>query len=142
VKLLQARRLASMSRNEELLSHLRRSGSLKSDRVCKVMRSVDRLNYVTSGNRFQAYEDHPLTIGDVLLSPAGPALTSLAIGHGATISAPHMHAACLDLLEPQLQPVGIWALAFHSLSHPVAWCRETSVLMSAREVAFSPSSWR
>lgn len=28
----------------------------------------------------------------------------LAIGEGQTISAPHMHAICLELLEPQLQP--------------------------------------
>lgn len=28
----------------------------------------------------------------------------LAIGEGQTISAPHMHAICLELLEPHLQP--------------------------------------
>jgi hypothetical protein len=30
------------------------------------------------------------------------------IGHGATISAPHMHAHCLDILEPHLVPGDCW----------------------------------
>lgn len=33
-----------------------------------------------------------------------PQDSPLAIGHGQTISAPHMHAAVLDILEPVLQP--------------------------------------
>ena len=49
------------------------------------MKAVDRANYVVHGSA--AYQDAPQ-----------------AIGYGATISAPHMHAACLENLKQWLQP--------------------------------------
>jgi hypothetical protein len=50
-----------------------------------VMKSVDRGNYYS--NRQQAYIDRPMEIGD-----------------GQTISAPHMHSLCLELLSDFVQP--------------------------------------
>jgi protein-L-isoaspartate(D-aspartate) O-methyltransferase len=47
------------------------------------MKRVDRANYVLSS--YYAYEDSPQFIG-----------------FGQTISAPHMHARCLELLAPFL----------------------------------------
>jgi len=49
------------------------------------MSKVDRAHYVR--NKLSAYEDSPQTIG-----------------HGATISAPHMHAHALEELLPFLRP--------------------------------------
>jgi protein-L-isoaspartate(D-aspartate) O-methyltransferase len=46
------------------------------------MRACDRGNYAPTSSRDEAYEDHPLPIG-----------------YRATISAPHAHAACLELFE-------------------------------------------
>jgi len=52
------------------------------------MLAVDRGNYTALGTADSAsYGDNPLRIG-----------------WNVTISAPHMHAMCLDLLEPYLQP--------------------------------------
>ena len=49
------------------------------------MKRVDRAHFVA--NAADAYYDAPFSIG-----------------HGVTISAPHMHAMCLELLEEQLRP--------------------------------------
>jgi len=68
--------------NEELVSSLISNGLITKRTVEKAMRSVDRGNYVPTGSGSEAYADHPL-----------------GIGHGQTISAPHMHAMCLELLE-------------------------------------------
>lgn len=54
------------------------------------MEKVDRALFVPDGS--PAYEDSPMQIG-----------------FNATISAPHMHATCLQLLEKNLQP-GMHAL--------------------------------
>merc|ERR1719375_58127 len=51
------------------------------------MRSVDRGQFVPENLMSAAYEDRPLQIG-----------------HGATISAPHMHGMALELLSPALRP--------------------------------------
>ncbi|KAJ1909183.1 hypothetical protein IWQ60_011309 [Tieghemiomyces parasiticus] len=56
-----------------------------SPRVIETMRAVDRKHYVRS--TADAYIDAPM-----------------AIGHGATISAPHMHATALEHLQDVLQP--------------------------------------
>ena len=52
--------------------------------------AVDRKQFVDPdyAPRAEAYQDAPLPIG-----------------HGQTISAPHMHAICLELLESRLVPV-------------------------------------
>lgn len=64
---------------------MQRSGLIHSDRVTKAMMKVDRANYVHDVSR--AYEDSPQVIG-----------------HGATISAPHMHAHAVENLLPFLRP--------------------------------------
>ncbi|KAG8815146.1 hypothetical protein FRB91_011792 [Serendipita sp. 411] len=60
---------------------MREAGLIESDVVAGAMRLVDRANYVRS-TRY-AYEDAPQSIG-----------------HGATISAPHMHAHACQYLLP------------------------------------------
>ncbi|VDN98047.1 unnamed protein product [Rodentolepis nana] len=69
--------------NEELVNNLRSHNVISSDRVHSVMMTVDR-GYFIGHN---PYEDRPQSIG-----------------YSATISAPHMHAYTLNVLEPKLQP--------------------------------------
>ncbi|CAI5953589.1 unnamed protein product [Closterium sp. NIES-64] len=74
----------------ELVSYLERIGVLRrggQSRAAQVMRQVDRGLFVPPGPWVHAYQDSPQTIG-----------------FNATISAPHMHAQCLELLENHLQP--------------------------------------
>ncbi|KAH9617741.1 hypothetical protein KSS87_010314 [Heliosperma pusillum] len=78
------------SRNKELVSQLQRYGVIHSEKVSEVMETIDRGLFVPEGTA--AYVDSPMPIG-----------------HNATISAPHMHAMCLDLLHDKLQP-GMHAL--------------------------------
>ncbi|CAM8932252.1 unnamed protein product [Rhodiola kirilowii] len=73
------------SSNKALIDYLRSNGVIKSKKVAQVMESIDRALFVPSGT--PAYVDSPMSIG-----------------HNATISAPHMHAMCLELLENHLQP--------------------------------------
>lgn len=77
------------SSQDDLVDHLIRARLVKTARVAEALRSVDRGQYISTAlaSHAEAYEDHPL-----------------AIGGGQTISAPHMHAICLELLEPYLQP--------------------------------------
>lgn len=63
---------------------------LKSQKVAEVMETVDRGLFVPEGT--PPYVDSPMQIG-----------------YNATISAPHMHAMCLELLENHLKP-GMHAL--------------------------------
>ncbi|XP_063975293.1 protein-L-isoaspartate(D-aspartate) O-methyltransferase [Diachasmimorpha longicaudata] len=69
--------------NKDLVQYLKKSKVIKSDRVFDAMCSVDRAKY-TSG---YPYIDAPQ-----------------GIGYGVTISAPHMHAHALELLEDKLKP--------------------------------------
>ncbi|XP_031373211.1 protein-L-isoaspartate O-methyltransferase 1-like [Punica granatum] len=71
--------------NTNMVSHLQRYGVFNSERVAEVMEKIDRACFVPDGT--PPYIDSPMTIG-----------------YNATISAPHMHAMCLQLLEPNLQP--------------------------------------
>ncbi|KAF6251586.1 protein-L-isoaspartate O-methyltransferase-domain-containing protein [Scenedesmus sp. NREL 46B-D3] len=77
------------SSQDELVDYLIDSRLVKSSRVADALRAVDRGKYVNHAyaSRTDAYQDHPL-----------------AIGEGQTISAPHMHAICLELLQAHLQP--------------------------------------
>lgn len=61
--------------NDSLVSALKANGLITSGRVEAAMRAIDRGNYCPRN----AYQDSPQTLG-----------------HGATISAPHMHAHCLE----------------------------------------------
>ena len=66
-----------------LNAHSLEENIIKSERVKAAMLDTDRGLYCPT----DAYTDHPVSIG-----------------HRATISAPHMHAYCLDLLEGHLLP--------------------------------------
>ncbi|KAB2609236.1 protein-L-isoaspartate O-methyltransferase 1-like [Pyrus ussuriensis x Pyrus communis] len=75
---------SSINRNKGMVDHLKSYGVIKSKRVAEVMETIDRALFVPSGN--PPYVDSPLSIG-----------------YNATISAPHMHAMCLQLLQENLQ---------------------------------------
>jgi len=72
--------LAKATSNSAFISELKALSVIKSLRVEQIMRKVDRGDFCRDIN--DAYMDNP--------NP---------IGHGQTISAPHMHAMCLELLE-------------------------------------------
>ncbi|KAK5716734.1 hypothetical protein LTR15_009626 [Elasticomyces elasticus] len=74
---------SSGATNEALIENLARNGLIKQERVKKAMNGVDRAHYAP----YAPYEDSPQTIG-----------------HRATISAPHMHAAACESLLPYLRP--------------------------------------
>ncbi|KAK0449827.1 protein-L-isoaspartate O-methyltransferase [Desarmillaria tabescens] len=71
--------------NAELIANMARSSIIHADRVERAMCKVDRANYVI--DKEDAYQDSPQVIG-----------------HGATISAPHMHAYATEHLLPYLHP--------------------------------------
>ncbi|PBK68831.1 protein-L-isoaspartate O-methyltransferase [Armillaria solidipes] len=71
--------------NAELIANMARSSIIQADRVERAMCKVDRVNYVI--DKEDAYQDSPQVIG-----------------HGATISAPHMHAYATEHLLPFLHP--------------------------------------
>ncbi|KAI3981742.1 hypothetical protein MKX01_027727 [Papaver californicum] len=74
-----------MRKNQAMVGRLQKNGIISSKNVADVMESINRGLFVSDG--IQSYVDTPL-----------------AIGYNATISAPHMHAACLELLLENLQP--------------------------------------
>ncbi|KAM0982317.1 hypothetical protein ACFX2I_015209 [Malus domestica] len=76
---------SSINRNKGMVDHLKSYGVIKSKRVAEVMETIDRALFVPNGT--PPYVDSPMSIG-----------------YNATISAPHMHAMCLQLLEENLQP--------------------------------------
>ncbi|TFK93339.1 Pcmt1-prov protein [Polyporus arcularius HHB13444] len=73
------------STNAELIQNMAKAGIITSDRVIAAMSKVNRSHYVRHPRT--AYEDSPQPIG-----------------HGATISAPHMHAHAAEDLLPFLKP--------------------------------------
>ncbi|XP_021285999.1 protein-L-isoaspartate O-methyltransferase 1-like [Herrania umbratica] len=74
-----------INKNKQMVEHLQHYGVISSKKVAEVMETVDRAFFVPDGT--PPYVDSPM-----------------AIGYNATISAPHMHATCLQLLEENLQP--------------------------------------
>ncbi|KAJ6869102.1 hypothetical protein NC651_034000 [Populus alba x Populus x berolinensis] len=81
---------SSINKNKAMVEHLQHYGVISSKKVSEVMETIDRALFVPDGT--PAYVDSPM-----------------AIGYNATISAPHMHATCLQLLEENLKP-GMHAL--------------------------------
>ncbi|KAB8236714.1 protein-L-isoaspartate O-methyltransferase [Aspergillus alliaceus] len=73
----------SGSTNAELVENLFRTGLVKNERVKRAMLGVDRAHYAPS----RPYSDSPQPIG-----------------HGATISAPHMHGHACEYLIDFLKP--------------------------------------
>ncbi|XP_050377834.1 protein-L-isoaspartate O-methyltransferase 1-like [Argentina anserina] len=71
--------------SKAMVEGLKSYGVISSSKVAEVMWSIDRALFVPEGS--SAYDDSPMSIG-----------------YNATISAPHMHATCLQLLEKNLQP--------------------------------------
>ena len=69
--------ISSGATNNELVRNLLTNGVIKSNIVAQTMQAVDRADYSSSG---MPYADNP--------NP---------IGHGQTISAPHMHAQALEV---------------------------------------------
>jgi protein-L-isoaspartate(D-aspartate) O-methyltransferase len=69
--------------NDQLVDNLKGNKIIKSDKVERVMRLVDRKDFAKKGD---PYQDSPQLIG-----------------YGVTISAPHMHAYALNHLEDQLK---------------------------------------
>eukprot|EP00808_Paulinella_micropora_P012399 g77480.t1 len=72
--------------NKALVDNLRKAGIIKSKEVHEAMLKVDRAAYCVKGEQ-SPYHDSPQPIG-----------------YGATISAPHMHAMCLEELKNNLKP--------------------------------------
>ncbi|KAJ6760813.1 PROTEIN-L-ISOASPARTATE O-METHYLTRANSFERASE [Salix purpurea] len=81
---------SSINKNKAMVEHLQHYEIISSEKVAEVMETIDRALFVPDGT--PAYVDSPM-----------------AIGYNATISAPHMHATCLQLLEENLKP-GMHAL--------------------------------
>ncbi|XP_038879001.1 protein-L-isoaspartate O-methyltransferase 1-like isoform X3 [Benincasa hispida] len=71
--------------NKEMVEKLHNYGVVRSKKVAEVMESIDRAFFVPDD--IPPYVDTPVPIG-----------------YNATISAPHMHATCLQLLEKHLKP--------------------------------------
>ncbi|CAB4280661.1 unnamed protein product [Prunus armeniaca] len=76
---------SSVKKNKAMVENLQSYGVISSKKVVEVMGTIDRALFVPDGT--PPYVDSPM-----------------AIGYNATISAPHMHATCLQLLEENLQP--------------------------------------
>nr|AFK40438.1 unknown [Lotus japonicus] len=76
---------SAVNRNKGMVENLQQYGVIKSRKVAEIMETIDRGLFVPNGA--QPYVDSPMLIG-----------------YNATISAPHMHATCLQLLEENLQP--------------------------------------
>ncbi|KAK9278913.1 hypothetical protein L1049_028494 [Liquidambar formosana] len=76
---------SGINKNKAMVEHLQHYGVIKSKKVAEVMEKIDRALFVPDGN--PPYVDSPMQIG-----------------YNATISAPHMHATCLQLLEENLKP--------------------------------------
>ncbi|XP_021909037.1 protein-L-isoaspartate O-methyltransferase 1-like isoform X1 [Carica papaya] len=81
---------SGINQNKAMVENLQHYGVISSKKVAEVMETVDRALFVPDGT--PPYVDSPMSIG-----------------YNATISAPHMHATCLQLLEKNLQP-GMHAL--------------------------------
>ncbi|RAL47555.1 hypothetical protein DM860_011293 [Cuscuta australis] len=81
---------STLSGNDRMINRLKSIGVINSEAVAEVMRSIDRALFVPKDT--PPYDDSPMSIG-----------------FNVTISAPHMHAMCLELLKDRLQP-GMHAL--------------------------------
>ncbi|XP_073140463.1 protein-L-isoaspartate O-methyltransferase 1-like [Henckelia pumila] len=81
---------SGINKNKEMVDHLQSYGVISSKKVAEVMETIDRALFVPAGA--PPYVDSPMQIG-----------------YNVTISAPHMHAMCLELLENHLKP-GMHAL--------------------------------
>jgi hypothetical protein len=74
------------NKNTSMVEQMPRYGVFRSTKVAKVMEAIDRGLFVPPGS--SPYHDSPLLLG-----------------YNATLLAQHMHVACLELLEKNLQPI-------------------------------------
>ncbi|KAL2539593.1 Protein-L-isoaspartate O-methyltransferase 1 [Abeliophyllum distichum] len=81
---------SGITKNKKMVEHLQSHGVIRSNKVAEVMETIDRALFVPEDA--PPYMDSPVQIG-----------------YNATISAPHMHATCLELLENHLKP-GMYVL--------------------------------
>jgi len=72
--------------NNDLVDRLKSLKVIKSPKVEKIMRQIDRKDFVPNSYYPHAYQDTPLPIG-----------------YNATISAPHMHACALVFSSQKCQ---------------------------------------
>jgi len=100
----------SSASNEGLIRNLQEAGIVKDQKVANAMIAVDRGQYTPRGN---PYVD----------SPQG-------IGYNATISAPHMHAQCLELLKDHLLRPNSKALDVGSGSGYLVACMGTMLFQN------------
>lgn len=98
--------------NNDLVNNLYKNNIIKSKHVMDVMKRVDRGSYCPNN----PYMDAPQ-----------------GIGFGQTISAPHMHAHCLELLKDHLKP-GTRALDIGSGSGILTACMALMVGSSGKVV--------
>ncbi|XP_010912938.2 protein-L-isoaspartate O-methyltransferase isoform X2 [Elaeis guineensis] len=104
----------SADKNNVLVEQLKQYGVIKTKKVAEVMETIDRGLFVPDGN--SAYIDSPMPIG-----------------YNATISAPHMHGTCLELLKEHLQP-GMHALDVGSGTGYLTACFAMMVGLQGRAV--------
>ena len=83
--MVQAAGSGSNTKLVNLVKSLQREGAIKTQRIATVMQMVDRRDFVTRNDTSNAYRDNPLSID-----------------HNVTISAPHMHAYCMEWLQHKL----------------------------------------
>jgi len=76
---------ATFATNDQLLTHLRKSGALKTEDVARAMRVCPRPAFVPEAHAHEALRDTPVHLR----------------AHGFNVSAPHMHATCLCALKIQ-----------------------------------------
>ena len=72
----------NVNSRKRLLDYLEREKYLRTKKVRKAMEEVNRENFVRTSDKYLAYDDTPLSIGQ-----------------GQTISAPHMVAMMLEELD-------------------------------------------
>lgn len=105
---------SGINRNKAMVEHLQNYGVVRSKKVAEVMETIDRALFVPEGT--SPYVDSPMQIG-----------------YNATISAPHMHGMCLELLEKHLQP-GMHALDIGSGTGYLTACFASMVGPQGRAV--------
>lgn len=77
----------NMASEHGLVGKLVSEGILRTERLIRTMKHIDRAKYLHETWGGSPYDDHPVPIGD-----------------GQTISAPHMHAFALQILDEYLKP--------------------------------------
>lgn len=110
----QYQRGSNINKNEGMVQHLQNYRIIKSKKVAQVMETIDRGLFVPEDT--PPYVDSPMRIG-----------------YNATISAPHMHAMCLELLEDYLKP-GMHALDVGSGTGYLTACFAVMVGAQGRSV--------